>query len=219
MRYNPPSNWPQPPAGWTPPPGWQPDPAWGPPPPGWQLWADDTPKRHTGRNVLLGVGAVLVLLIGIGAAVGGNSSPKTPAGASPSTTVGPTSAPAPSTTTAVAVATTTVPPTVTKTTPAVLGANEDAKKDVKITSCAKDATLGYVSAGVLITNHSSKPSNYLVTVVFESPDGSTQLGTGIAAANDLQPGQKAPETAAGLDQVTGKFTCRVSAVTRYASAG
>ncbi|NPC97825.1 helix-hairpin-helix domain-containing protein [Nocardioides sp. zg-DK7169] len=38
MRYNPPPNWPQPPAGWTPPAGWRPDPAWGPAPPGWQLW-------------------------------------------------------------------------------------------------------------------------------------------------------------------------------------
>ena len=40
-RYNPPPNWPPPPAGWSPPPGWQPDPSWGPPPDGWQLWIDD----------------------------------------------------------------------------------------------------------------------------------------------------------------------------------
>ncbi len=38
MRFNPPPNWPVPPAGWTPPPGWRPDPSWGPAPPGWQLW-------------------------------------------------------------------------------------------------------------------------------------------------------------------------------------
>lgn len=40
-RYNPPPNWPPPPAGWTPPPGWKPEPSWGPPPPGWQLYVDD----------------------------------------------------------------------------------------------------------------------------------------------------------------------------------
>jgi hypothetical protein len=40
-RFNPPPNWPAPPAGWTPPPGWLPDPAWGPPPGGWQLWVDE----------------------------------------------------------------------------------------------------------------------------------------------------------------------------------
>lgn len=39
-RFNPPPNWPAPPAGWTPPPGWTPDPAWGPAPAGWQLWVE-----------------------------------------------------------------------------------------------------------------------------------------------------------------------------------
>ncbi len=38
--FNPPPNWPKPPAGWSPPPGWRPDPAWGPPPAGWSFWVD-----------------------------------------------------------------------------------------------------------------------------------------------------------------------------------
>lgn len=46
MRFNPPPNWPRPPAGWTPPAGWKPDPAWGDPPYGWQLWIDDTPQPY-----------------------------------------------------------------------------------------------------------------------------------------------------------------------------
>lgn len=41
-RFNPPPNWPAPPADWTPPPGWQPDPAWGPAPEGWDLWPDES---------------------------------------------------------------------------------------------------------------------------------------------------------------------------------
>ena len=41
MRFNPPPNWPVPPAGWQPPPDWRPDPRWGPPPPGWPLWIED----------------------------------------------------------------------------------------------------------------------------------------------------------------------------------
>lgn len=41
QRYNPPPNWPAPPAGWTPGPGWRPDPNWPEPPPGWQLFIDD----------------------------------------------------------------------------------------------------------------------------------------------------------------------------------
>lgn len=38
--FNPPPNWPKPPAGWSPPPEWRPDPAWGPPPAGWSFWVD-----------------------------------------------------------------------------------------------------------------------------------------------------------------------------------
>jgi hypothetical protein len=41
MRFNPPPNWPQPPADWTPPPGWEPDPSWPPLPSGWPLWVAD----------------------------------------------------------------------------------------------------------------------------------------------------------------------------------
>lgn len=41
MRFHPPPDWPQPPAGWVPPPGWKPDPAWPDPPDGWQLWLRD----------------------------------------------------------------------------------------------------------------------------------------------------------------------------------
>lgn len=55
MRFNPPPNWPQPPAGWTPPPGWEPDPSWPQPPPGWQVWLDEdefiiSPHRATASS-------------------------------------------------------------------------------------------------------------------------------------------------------------------------
>ncbi len=89
MRYNPPPNWPTPPAGWTPPQGWQPDPAWGPPPPGWHVWVDDgstapapSPasakgswfKRH---KILTGLGALLVVG-GVSTALGGGDDPTAP---------------------------------------------------------------------------------------------------------------------------------------------
>ena len=41
LVFNPPPNWPAPPAGWTPTPTWRPDPAWGPVPEGWQLWVEE----------------------------------------------------------------------------------------------------------------------------------------------------------------------------------
>jgi hypothetical protein len=82
MRYNPPPQWPQPPAGWSPPPGWVPDPSWPPPPPGWTLWLDDDPvkKKHTRRNVVLAVLAVLVIIVGVSAAVSGGDKDKVTSG-------------------------------------------------------------------------------------------------------------------------------------------
>jgi hypothetical protein len=79
LRYNPPANWPAPPAGWTPPAGWQPDPSWGPAPEGWSLWVeDDAPVSVASSNrswfarhkVISGVGAA-ALLIGIASAASG----------------------------------------------------------------------------------------------------------------------------------------------------
>jgi hypothetical protein len=62
-RYNPPPNWPRPPADWSPPPGWKPDPAWGPPPYGWQVWVDDSPPRSRfGRRPL---GVALGFVVGV----------------------------------------------------------------------------------------------------------------------------------------------------------
>lgn len=49
-RFNPPPNWPAPPAGWTPPPGWSPDPSWGPAPEGWQLWLDEPNQALVDAN-------------------------------------------------------------------------------------------------------------------------------------------------------------------------
>lgn len=44
-RFNPPPNWPQPPAGWVPPADWRPDPGWPALPFGWQLWIDDAEQQ------------------------------------------------------------------------------------------------------------------------------------------------------------------------------
>ena len=41
LRFNPPPDWPRPPAGWVPPAGWKPDPSWPSPPAGWRLWLPD----------------------------------------------------------------------------------------------------------------------------------------------------------------------------------
>lgn len=92
-------------------------------------------------------------------------------------------------------------------------------EDIKITACANGG-LGGPTATVVVTNHSSKASNYIVTIAFDSADGKTQLGTGDVAVNDLQPGQSSsPQTADSLSTTPGPagFTCRLTDLTRYAS--
>ncbi|MEE1735947.1 FxLYD domain-containing protein [Streptomyces sp. BE147] len=88
--------------------------------------------------------------------------------------------------------------------------------DVKITSCEVNDATQWPAAKLEITNRSSKDSNYIVQVEFLDKDG-TRLGEGTAATNNLAPDQLAKETAQGLAQVTGKVTCKVTKVTRYAS--
>lgn len=63
MRFNPPPNWPVPPAGWRPEPGWRPDPAWGPAPHGWKLWLPE--RRWWSSGWLLWPSLVVFAPIGI----------------------------------------------------------------------------------------------------------------------------------------------------------
>ncbi|MDT5013444.1 MAG: hypothetical protein QOH57_5061 [Mycobacterium sp.] len=85
MRFNPPPGWPVSP-GWAPHSTFVPDPSWPPAPPGWPFWVDDSapphgypaypppwqpgppfgpPPNHTTRNVLIGLGVALVLVVGL----------------------------------------------------------------------------------------------------------------------------------------------------------
>ena len=88
--------------------------------------------------------------------------------------------------------------------------------DVTISSCGAD-DLGQLEAVLRITNNSSKPSNYMINVAFESPDGLEQLDTGFAIVDTLQPGQSTNETAITFTEAPADFTCRVTSVDRYAS--
>ncbi len=88
--------------------------------------------------------------------------------------------------------------------------------DVKITSCKVDETTSWPSAELLITNRSSKTSDYYVSVEFVDTSGK-RIGEAFMAIDNLVPGQKAEETAQGLDTIKVKIKCRVTDVTRYAS--
>ncbi|MFI9169044.1 FxLYD domain-containing protein [Streptomyces lincolnensis] len=88
--------------------------------------------------------------------------------------------------------------------------------DVKVTKCAVDPVTEWPAAGLLITNRSSKTSDYTVDVEFLDRSGK-RLGDGIGATRKLAPGQQADVTAQGLVRITEAITCRVTDVTRYAS--
>jgi|GEM_PF-2132150 len=63
-----------------------------------------------------------------------------------------------------------------------------------------------------------RASNYVINIVMESPDGKTQIGTGLVSVNRLALGQQsAPQDASSLQSATGPYTCRVGDITRYAA--
>lgn len=83
MRFNPPPNWPTPPAGWSPPSGWEPDPAWGPPPAGWRLWLPEPAARSRRLGWIavtagVAVGAVFTVGAVAVASVVGDDDPDVP---------------------------------------------------------------------------------------------------------------------------------------------
>ncbi|WP_455359727.1 FxLYD domain-containing protein [Streptomyces sp. SYSU K21746] len=194
------------PPGQQPPQGWgqpqqQPGQQWGQQPtgPGWGGPPPQPRKSNTGKVIgfsCLGVVGLVVVLGIVGALVSGGDGDK-PESSSVATSPGG-------------------------------GAQEEApaapeqkepegpEGDVKITSCDVEPTLKWPSASVTITNRSSDTSNYIVTVEFLDAQG-VRIGEGLAATNNLASGKVAKEKAQGTADATGKITCKVTDVTRYAS--
>jgi len=73
--------------------------------------------------------------------------------------------------------------------------SKDATGDVKIGKITVDSVLGFPSAPVTVTNHSSKRSNYLIEISLESADGKTQIDTADVAVDNLEPGQSTVQKA------------------------
>jgi hypothetical protein len=90
------------------------------------------------------------------------------------------------------------------------------KNDARVSFCSIDDMLQMPSAKVKITNHSSKSSNYMVSIEFLDKSG-TRVAEGVVVANNLGAGKSSVQTAQGTEIVKGTITCRVSDVTRYAA--
>ena len=65
---------------------------------------------------------------------------------------------------------------------------------------------------VTITNTSAETNSFWVTIVAESADGTTQLGSTSVVVNDLKPGQTAQETAFFLEEIPADAVLSVSEV-------
>lgn len=93
---------------------------------------------------------------------------------------------------------------------------EGPRGDVKITACEVNATTHWPHAELLVTNRSSKDSDYRVHVEFTDTAGK-RLSESYASTNRVAPGQQSAVTAQSLDEVRTKITCHVKAVNRFAS--
>jgi hypothetical protein len=94
--------------------------------------------------------------------------------------------------------------------------SQDASDDVGEPTCERDE-LDTTTGSVTVTNTSSETSDYWITIVLESADGTEQLDTTYASVDRLEPDQS---TEAGIDffdpYVEGSV-CRVTEVSRTAS--
>ncbi len=86
--------------------------------------------------------------------------------------------------------------------------------DAKVSSCSTDAATGLMGATVTITNHGSDQASYLVDVTFQSVGGKQRLDSTVATAEDLAAGQTATVDARALTEPKGRFTCKITSVTR-----
>jgi cytoskeletal protein RodZ len=86
------------------------------------------------------------------------------------------------------------------------------------TRCTTDSALGFAQANGTLTNHSSKPSNYLITVTFKNAAG-VQFADGNAAVQNVAAGGTATWSADSASQAPrGTWTCQVAQVDRLASS-
>lgn len=87
--------------------------------------------------------------------------------------------------------------------------------DVALTTC-DGGDFGTATAGLIVTNNSSEPSTYSITVEFVDASG-VRYGEGYAGSSAVAPGQKVEVDAFGVEEIRPGTTCRVTQVERFAS--
>lgn len=146
-------------------------------------------KKRRGRGCLTIIGAavVLLILIGIIAAIAGSGSSK------PSSDTGGVSK------------------------GITAGGSTDPVHEVKITSCANDPTLQLLDIKGTAKNDTSKRSDFAIDLAVTSADGKTQVTTTVALAPNVEPGQTALWDAPATVEIAPGQVCKVVTVQRTAS--
>jgi hypothetical protein len=91
--------------------------------------------------------------------------------------------------------------------------------DVTVGECGPASDTGFMRATVDVLNHSSEPSNYLITVAFESDDGGEQYSTATTVVDGLGPDQTTTVEANTFEEppVGQDFSCSINQVQRFAA--
>ena len=96
--------------------------------------------------------------------------------------------------------------------------SQDATDDLVALDCGERDELGWIWPSVTVKNNSSKSSDYWVTVVAESSDGSTRYDDTMIFITALGPGQTMTEDGLPfMDDIPAGAKCRVSEFQRTAS--
>jgi hypothetical protein len=87
--------------------------------------------------------------------------------------------------------------------------------DIDAFACGERGGRG-MSAVIDLTNRGEERASYRATVVFESPSGDRQVGTGSISVSHLEPGQVVTDEALAFESgPAGGFRCRVIEFTRF----
>lgn len=95
--------------------------------------------------------------------------------------------------------------------------SQDASGDVKINSCGTVDSIGFRYPKVTVVNRSSKPSDYYITIVYESSDGKIKYEDSFVIVDSLNPGQSTSKEGMPVSDVPSKAICKVTEVQRTAS--
>jgi hypothetical protein len=95
--------------------------------------------------------------------------------------------------------------------------SKDASADIVSVNCGSPDAIGFSYPSVTVKNNSSKASDYIITVTFESADGSVKYDDSMLIINTLQPGQSTSEEGLPVSDVPAGAICKVTEVSRTAS--